>query len=105
MWESVQTVEGNCWKEQLFSTQCDTYDDICVADVSEEAFYNNAEGQYKTIHGNTATCVLIVRVGACACTVLTPLTLLTLEKLSAPYDPTSEELIKTLQLPQSNCEA
>lgn len=54
---------------------------------------------------NTMTCVLIVWVEACAGTVLTPLTLLTLGKLSAPYDPTSEELIKTLQLPQSSCEA
>lgn len=44
-------------------------------------------------------------VAACAGTVLTLLTLLTLGKLSAPYDPTSEELIKTLQLPQSSCEA
>lgn len=51
------------------------------------------------------TYVLIIWVDLCTDTVLTPLTLLTLEKLSAPYDLTSEELIKTLQLPQSSCEA
>lgn len=51
------------------------------------------------------TCELIVWVDVCAGTVLTPLTLLTLGKLFAPYDPTSEELIKTPQLPQSSCTA
>lgn len=48
---------------------------------------------------------LIIWVEACAVTVLTPLTLLTLGKLSAHYDPTSEEQIKTPQLPQSSCKA
>lgn len=57
------------------------------------------------VQENTVTCELVMLVEACAGTVLTPLTLLTLGKLSAPYDPTSEELIKTPQLPQSSCEA
>lgn len=48
---------------------------------------------------------LIMWAEACAGTVLTSLTLLTLGKLSAPYDPTSEKLIKTPQLPQSSCKA
>lgn len=54
---------------------------------------------------NSMTCELIIWVEACAGTVLTPLTLLTLGKLSAPYDPTSEEQIKNPQLPQSSCKA
>lgn len=59
----------------------------------------------RIVQENTMTCELIMWVEACHGTVLTPLTLLTLGKLSAPYDPTSEELIKTPQLPQSSCEA
>ena len=59
----------------------------------------------RILKDNAVTCELIMWVEACAGTVLTPLTLLTLGKLSAPYDPTSEELIKTPQLPQSSCEA